>query len=128
MAVIIELDTFMEGPTDLSALKGIVPGEIKRIFYIYEANGQTRGGHRHHLTWNVLVCIKGKCRVYSHDGETEQCFNLDNTGCGLVLEPRDWHVMDCFSQDAILLVLSNQYYDKLDYIDQPYLLADNPEL
>jgi hypothetical protein len=40
----------------------------------------------------------------------------------LILEPKDWHIMDSFSDDAILLVLSNEYYDQADYIDDPYPL------
>ena len=37
-----------------------------------------------------------------------------------MLEPKDWHIMDEFSEDAILLVVSNQPYDKADYIYEPY--------
>jgi hypothetical protein len=37
-----------------------------------------------------------------------------------VLKPEDWHTMDQFSEDAILLVVSNQLYDKDDYIYEPY--------
>lgn len=59
--------------------------------------------------------------MYSTDGENEENFILNSPASCLVLEPKDWHVMDTFSDNAILLVLSNQYYDKADYIDEPYV-------
>ena len=68
------------------------------------------------------MCIHGSCRIYSNDGEKEEIYILDNPVSCLILEPKDWHIMDSFSDDAILLVLSNEYYDKADYIDEPYPL------
>lgn len=111
---------FIDGPGDLDVFEDIVPGTIKRNFYIYDVKSGQRGGHRHHKTWNIAICVRGRCRIYCCDGKNEQYFLLsDPTHC-LVIEPQDWHVMDCFSEDAILLVLSNQYYDSSDYIDTPY--------
>lgn len=75
MAIIPELDSLFEGPADLSVLKSMVPGDIKPKFFKYGVEGQTRAGHRHHLSWNVLVCLKGKCRVYCNNGESEQYFS-----------------------------------------------------
>lgn len=97
-----------------------MPGTIKRVFYIYGAGHIPRGGHRHKKTWNALISIHGKCRVYVHDGEAESHFLLDKPNTCLILEPKDWHIMEDFSEDAILLVLSNEYYDRNDYIDAPY--------
>ena len=122
MPKLVELNTFNSGSGNLTVFEKIIPGTIKRVFYIYGASELKRGGHRHHKTWNALICIHGKCRVYSNDGEKEEFFILDNAASCLVLEPKDWHVMDNFSNDAILLVLSNEYYDQADYIDEPYLL------
>ena len=122
MPHLIELNTFASGAGNLTVFEKIIPGTIKRVFYIYGASESPRGGHRHHKTWNALVCIHGSCRVYSNDGTNEEYFLLDNPSACLILEPKDWHIMDSFSNDAILLVLSNEYYDQADYIDQPYLL------
>ena len=122
MAELINLKDLTGATQDLSILRTLIPGSIKRVFYIYGAGALKRGGHRHHETWNVLICLKGECRVYSCDGEKETYFTLDKPSNCLVLEPRDWHIMDCFSGDAILLVLANQYYDRKDYIDEPYAI------
>ena len=103
-----------------SQLEAIIPGNIRRVFFIYGAGGSKRGGHRHHLTWNALICIQGSCRIYSTDGENEDFYLLDNPDRCLVLTPKDWHTMDSFSSDAILLVLSNQCYNQADYIWEPY--------
>ncbi|TDE11542.1 sugar 3,4-ketoisomerase [Dyadobacter psychrotolerans] len=122
MPNLIELKTFSSGTGNLTVFENIIPGAIKRVFYIYGAGDTKRGGHRHHKAWNALICIHGSCRVYSNDGEEEEYFLLDNPEVCLILEPKDWHIMDSFSKDAILLVLSNEHYDQADYIDEPYLL------
>ncbi|GAB2796042.1 FdtA/QdtA family cupin domain-containing protein [Rhabdobacter roseus] len=122
MPQLIELSTFSSESGNLTVFEKIIPGAIKRVFYIYGANNLQRGGHRHHKAWNALICVHGSCRVYSHDGEEETYYVLDSPTTCLILEPKDWHIMDSFSEDAILLVLSNEYYDQADYIDEPYPL------
>jgi tellurite resistance-related uncharacterized protein len=120
MPKLIQLDTFHSDAGNLTVFEKIIPGTIKRVFYIYGATDLSRGGHRHHATWNALVCIHGSCHIYSYDGILEENFVLDNPATCLILEPKDWHIMDSFSNDSILLVLSNEYYNKADYIDEPY--------
>ena len=121
MPLLIELNTFNAGAGNLTVFEKIIPGTIKRAFYIYGAGEMRRGGHRHREAWNALICMHGSCRVYSNDGEKEEYFLLNNPATCLVLEPKDWHEMDSFSENAIMLVLSNEYYDSDDYIDEPYL-------
>lgn len=122
MPHLVELNTFGTEAGNLTVLENIIPGSIKRVFYIYGVGDVSRGGHRHHKTWNALICLHGSCRVYSNDGYQEEYFLLNNPSSCLILEPKDWHTMDSFSSDAILLVLSNECYDLADYIDEPYLL------
>ena len=120
MAKLYELQTFASGNGNLTVFEDIIPGTIQRVFYIYEAGNKVRAGHRHHQTWHALICLSGTCRVYNNNGRQEQLFQLTNPRQCLVLEPEDWHVMDEFSDDAILLVVSNQPYSKEDYIYEPY--------
>ncbi|MBE9466330.1 sugar 3,4-ketoisomerase [Dyadobacter subterraneus] len=122
MPKLLQLDTFNADSGNLTVFEKIIPGTIKRVFYIYGATELSRGGHRHHSSWNALICLNGSCHIYSCDGKSEEDFILDNPASCLVLEPKDWHIMDSFSKDSILLVLSNEYYDRADYIDEPYLL------
>ncbi len=120
MAQLIELKTFTASSGHLTVFENILPGTIQRVFYIYDVGQATRAGHRHKKTWNALICLTGTCRVYSTDGEREETFTLNDPKQCLVLEPKDWHLMDTFSDDAMLLVVSNQLYDQSDYIDEPY--------
>ena len=120
MAKLYELETFSSDKGSLNVFENIIPGTIQRIFYIYQAGLNPRAGHRHHQAWNALICLSGSCRVYSDNGQKEETFRLSNPRQCLVLKPEDWHTMDEFSENAILLVVSNELYDKHDYIYEPY--------
>ena len=120
MAKILKLTTHQTETGDLTVFEKHLPGGIKRVFYIQSAFNAIRGGHRHHKTYQALICVKGSCRVFSDDGVSQEYFILDKPELCLILEPKDWHIMDRFSEDAILLVISNEFYDKDDYIDEPY--------
>ncbi|GAB4028414.1 sugar 3,4-ketoisomerase [Spirosoma gilvum] len=120
MAKLYELKTFTSGNGNLTVFEAIIPGVIQRVFYIYEAGHGARAGHRHINAWNALICLNGSCRVYCNNGHEETTFELSSPRQCLVLMPEDWHIMDEFSSDAILLVVSNQPYDKDDYIYEPY--------
>lgn len=120
MAKLYELKTFESEKGNLTVFEGIIPGVIQRVFYIYKAGQTARAGHRHHRAWNALICLSGSCRVYNHNGAKEDTFLLTSPQQCLVLHPEDWHTMDEFSDNAILLVVSNELYDKDDYIYEPY--------
>ena len=127
MPKILQLDTFHSDSGNLTVFEKVIPGTIKRVFYIYGAADLKRGGHRHHKAWNALICIHGSCHIYSNNGKKEEDFTLNDPATCLILEPEDWHIMDSFSKDSILLVLSNEYYDRADYIDEPYLQQTQQE-
>ena len=120
MAYQIDLKTFTDKRGNLTVIEKIVPFEIKRIFYIYGVDESVRGGHRHHKTIQAAICIQGSCHIHNNNGEEQQLFILDRPNKCLILEPRDWHTMDTFSNDAILMVLASEYFDEKDYIFEPY--------
>lgn len=121
MAELLQLDSFKSESGDLTVFEKIFPTSIKRVFYICDVPfGSVRGGHRHHKTWQALVCLKGECRVFVDNGVTEEFYHLNTSNKCLVLEPKDWHLMDRFSENSLLLVIANETYDKYDYIDTPY--------
>ena len=121
MAKFLKLDTFLDKRGNLTVIEKVVPFDIKRIFYIYGVDDSERGKHRHHKTLQAAVCLKGSCTIYNHDGEREEIFVLDSPSKCLILEPRDWHRMYNFSTDAMLMVLASEYFDKNDYIFDPYV-------
>jgi dTDP-4-dehydrorhamnose 3,5-epimerase-like enzyme len=119
MAYILDIPTFEDQRGNLSVLDEIVPYEIKRVYYITKAIGQ-RGGHRHIKTIQGLVCVSGSCSVYCDDGKKRETILLDSPKKLLIVEPKDWHTMQDFSSDCVLLVISSEHYDRRDYIDEPY--------
>lgn len=120
MAQILDLKTFTDKRGNLTVIEKIIPFDIKRIFYIYGVDESVRGGHRHHLTKQAAICLKGACHIYNNNGRKEEDFILDRPDKCLLIEPEDWHTMKHFTPDAILMVLASHYYDAGDYIFEPY--------
>jgi hypothetical protein len=120
MAYLIDLKTFIDVRGNLTVIEKTIPFDIKRIFYIYGVDQSARGGHRHKTTIQAAICLKGSCRIYNNDGQDENYFVLDQPSKCLILQTRDWHTMDQFSPDAILMVLASEYFDQQDYIFEPY--------
>jgi dTDP-4-dehydrorhamnose 3,5-epimerase-like enzyme len=120
MARQIDLKTFTDSRGNLTVIEKVIPFDIKRIFYIYGVDKSERGGHRHHKTIQAAVCIKGSCVISNNDGVSKEEFHLDQPNKCLILEPKDWHKMYSFSEDAILMVLASEYFDPADYIFEEY--------
>jgi len=120
MAYLLDLKTFTDKRGNLTVIERSIPFDIKRIFYIYGVDTSVRGGHRHHTTRQAAICIQGSCRIWNNNGETQTEFILDRPDKCLVLEPQDWHTMNSFSPDAILMVLASEYFNQNDYIFEPY--------
>ena len=110
---------------DLTVFENILPGSLKRIFYITNADGETRGGHRHIRAWQGLICIQGSCNIYVETLDIKLVFNLDEPNKVLILEPQDWHTLENISDNAIILVVSNENYDPEDYIYPSYSDTQN---
>ena len=120
MAYLLDLTTFTDKRGNLTVIEQSIPFSINRIFYIYGVDGSARGGHRHKKTIQAAICLRGSCRIHNNDGIRKTEFILDQPNKCLILEPSDWHAMDNFTPDAILMVLASEYFDKNDYIFDPY--------
>lgn len=120
MAYLVDLKTFTDKRGNLTVIENILPFGIKRVFYIYGVDNSKRGGHRHHKTIQAAVCIQGECKIYNNDGVTENTYHLDRPSECLVIEPKDWHIMYDFSENAILMVLASETFDEKDYIFEKY--------
>ena len=119
MAYFIDLPTFSDDAGSLTVVEKLLPFDVKRFYYIYDALSK-RGGHRHHKTIQALICLGGSCEIYVNNGQCEETYMLNRPDLCLILEPQDWHTMDKFSNGSILLVLSSEFYDVNDYIDDEY--------
>jgi dTDP-4-dehydrorhamnose 3,5-epimerase-like enzyme len=120
MAQFIDLKTFTDKRGNLTVIEKVIPFDVKRIFYIYGVDNSVRGGHRHHKTIQAAICIKGSCIIHNNDGKEKAEFILDQPHKCLILEPKDWHNMYAFSEDAILMVLASEYFEAEDYIYDNY--------
>jgi mannose-6-phosphate isomerase-like protein (cupin superfamily) len=119
---LISLPTFAEPRGSLTVLENILPFQIVRTYWIYGADGQTRGGHRHAHTRQALIAISGSVSIYINDGITEETIELNHPGQCLLVDPKDWHTMT-FGSNSVLLVMSSHPYDRSEYIDTPYELG-----
>lgn len=116
---ILNLPTFTDSRGSLSVLEGALPFTAVRTYWIYGAEGQTRGGHRHTYTRQALVALSGMVSVFMNDGVTSDTVMLSHPSQCLLVEPKDWHTMT-FGPGSVLLVMSSHPYDRSEYIDTPY--------
>jgi len=94
-----------------------IPFDIKRVYYVFDTlSGVSRGFHAHRNLKQVLICVKGSCRILLDDGNSKDNIILDNPQSGLFIEGLVWHEMHDFSEDCVLLVLASDHYDESDYV------------
>lgn len=94
-----------------------VPFDIKRIFYMLKTkNDVARGQHANQKSEFVLVNIQGSVKIKVDDGKKVDEYVLDTPDQGLYLPSMVWKEMYDFSEDSMLLVLSNHPYDEFEYI------------
>ena len=116
MERIIEFKNHSDFRGDLTIIDNVLPFEIKRVYYIYAVVGAKRGFHKHKKTRQVAVCISGSCKIVFSKNGIETNYILDNPNKGLLIEPDDFHWMEDFTRNSILLVLASENYDSNDYI------------
>jgi dTDP-4-dehydrorhamnose 3,5-epimerase-like enzyme len=123
---LIDIHTHVDARGKLSVIDHDAPFDPRRIYWIYGVDDPStvRGGHRHRINQQLLVCVSGSCRISGQTPETDFDYLLDSPARGLLLEPEDWHIMHDFSPDAVLLVLASEQYDREDYLDEPYRPKD----
>lgn len=117
MAKFIEIEKHSDVRGTLAVIQNSAFFDIERIYYIFGASG-VRGGHRHIETRQIAICVSGSCtiRVFDKLENREVLFDLGEPHMALVIEPEDFHWMEGFSSDCVLLVLANKKYNKSDYV------------
>ena len=97
--------------------EGHIPFPIRRVYYIYDVQGDSRRGfHAHKNLQQVLICIHGSCKILMDNGSEKEIVPLNSPSEGLLIENNIWREMYDFSPGAVLLVLASQHYDEADYI------------
>ena len=120
---ILNLPTFSDTRGSLTVLEKSLPFTVLRTYWIYGADGQTRGGHRHIKTRQALIALHGSIDIYMNDGISEETVTLSSPAQCLLVEPKDWHTMT-FGPNSVLFVLASHAYDRNEYIDTPYELTN----
>ena len=64
----LQLPTFVDSRGALTVMEKALPFEVVRTYWIYGADGQTRGGHRHTHTRQALIAISGRVSIFMNDG------------------------------------------------------------
>lgn len=96
-----------------------VPFEIKRIFYIFGKGnvGTIRGRHSNRKSEFVLFNVKGQSKVKTIDeNRKETVYELNKPNQAVYLPKMVWKEMYDFTEDSVLMVLTNEYYDAAEYI------------
>ncbi|MFD1927511.1 sugar 3,4-ketoisomerase [Sporosarcina siberiensis] len=114
---LLKLEEFGDERGSLIALEALknVPFDIKRVFYIYNTNPDSpRGFHAMIDSYQVMVCVNGSVDVVLDNGTERQTFPLSSIHQGLFVDKMIWHEMHNFSEDCILMVLTNNPYTEED--------------
>lgn len=94
-----------------------IPFDVKRVYYIFDTKqGVARGFHAHKNLTQILICVKGSCRILLDNGKIKENIILNSPNQGLLIENLIWREMHDFSEDCVLMVLASNYYDESDYI------------
>jgi dTDP-4-dehydrorhamnose 3,5-epimerase-like enzyme len=94
-----------------------IPFEIKRVYFIFGTKKDIRRGfHAHKELQQVAICMSGSCKFLLDDGKDKVNLLLDTPEKGLVISDMIWREMYDFSDDCILMVLADKFYDESDYI------------
>jgi len=95
-----------------------IPFPIRRVFYVYGVKDQNdRGKHSHYTSKQILICLRGKIEVLVDDGNISKKYLLESPEQALYIPEMIWDEQVYFSEDCILLVLTNTKYDFNDYIE-----------
>ena len=125
MAYMIYLKSHTDKRGRLTPIDGVLPFDIKRLYYISSiTESSERGGHSHQVTIEALFCVNGSFTVVINNGKTKEEFFLNDHNQCLIIEPNDWHMMYNFSHGAILMGVSSTHYDHSDYIyEEPKIIS-----
>ena len=94
-----------------------VPFEIRRVYYLFgTGRGVHRGQHAHRHLNQLAVAVRGSVAFLLDDGSGPMQVVLDDPSQGLFLGRMVWRELYDFSEDCVLMVLADQFYDPDDYI------------
>ena len=117
-ATIIQLPKITDPRGNLTFVEngGLLPFDIKRVFYLYDVpGGADRGGHALKHCHQFLIAISGSFDVIVGNADEKQRFHLNRSYYGLYLKPMVWREMENFSSGSVCLALASERYSEEDY-------------
>lgn len=92
--------------------------KVKRIFYTYNIDiDSMRGNHANINSSFVFVALRGQCKISIDDGNKKSVFVLKKYTEVLKCKKMTWKKIYDYSQDCVLLSISDMHYDKNEYIN-----------
>jgi len=97
--------------------KSEFPFPIERVLFEFGTQPEvTRGNHANLQSRFGFVCVAGHCTIDLDDGRTRESMLLAGPLDLVVVDKMVWTVMRDFSEDCVLLILSDRSYDPADSI------------
>lgn len=87
--IILNFEKHGDERGNLIALETIkeIPFDIKRVYYIYDTKENVRRGfHAHKNLQQVLICVKGSCKILLDDGTEKVSIELNDCSTGLYIK------------------------------------------
>ena len=111
------INTKNEGSLSFFQLHDDIDFDIKRIYYIYNADsGVLRGKHAHKELKQILFCPYGSVQIKLDDGQRSETVSLSQPHIGLIIGPSTWREMVWEIKDSVLCVAASMKFDESDYI------------
>jgi dTDP-4-dehydrorhamnose 3,5-epimerase-like enzyme len=87
------------------------------MFYIYGVEGSSiRGKHANKNSQFIMICLSGNVKILIDDGKNKETVILNKPDDAIFVPSMTWKEMYDFSNDCVLLVLSDCIYDSEEYI------------
>ncbi len=110
--------------------KGLMPFEVKRIYYILNSPPEaSRAKLAHKSLEQVLLCVSGSCKVLLDNGSEKNIIELKKYNEALYINKGIWREIFDFSSDCVLLSLNSENCDEDEIIrDYDEFLKFNKKL
>ena len=85
---------------------------LKRIYYIYNKSSEAivRANYAYKTLKQIVIPICGQCKVSLDDGINKEEYLLSDNNKGLYIAEMIWRTFYDFTNDSVILVLSNNEY------------------
>ena len=115
----LQIKTYTDDRGKLSVIEGAqtVPFEIKRAFVTYDPQADAvRGAHANRSANFVMVNLCGCCKLRVSDAVNERVISFCEPMQAVFLPNMIWKEIFDYSEDSVVLFLSDSHYDKDDYL------------